>query len=351
MPAISNEEPSWAAVLNRNAGFDQRFVYAVVSTGVYCRPSCPSRRPSRKNVRFFGHWRQAEQAGFRACRRCRPNESVKNPRALEMCRTVCCYIDKHLDEPLTLEALSKQAGVSRFHLQRVFRSVVGMSPREYVDACRISSLKDRLRSGQAVTRALYDAGYGSSSRLYERSDSLLGMTPATYGRRGLGAHIRYTVVDSPLGFILIASTERGVCSIQFGSSEAELERALADEYARAVLERTGQELLPEISELLRHLSGEQPALHLPLDLRATAFQRRVWAHLRSIPYGSTQSYGQVAEAIGQPTAARAVARACASNPVAVAIPCHRVIREDGQPGGYRWGLERKKRLLAWEQAQ
>ena len=344
----SDDAQRWEAVLAHNAAHDGQFVYAVSSSGVYCRPSCPSRRPRRENVEFFLTTEQAESAGYRACLRCRPKSVTGNPQA-DGVKAICRYIEQHLDEPLTLGRLGKEFHQSPFHLQRRFKAALGITPREYADSCRLRQLKRNLQSGDSVTRAMYDAGYGSSSRLYERTASQLGMTPDKYRRGAIAATIRYTCADSPLGRMLIAATDRGICSIQFARTDGELLEGLKREFpfAGRKLDKGGLESWGRA--LLEHMRGRELNSALPLDIRATAFQRRVWAYLQSIPFGETKSYSQVAKAIGRPTAARAVARACATNPVAVEIPCHRVVREDGSMGGYRWGLDRKKNLLAMEQ--
>jgi AraC family transcriptional regulator of adaptative response/methylated-DNA-[protein]-cysteine methyltransferase len=267
-----------------------------------------------------------------------------------MVRDVCRYIEANLEESLTLAALGRQAGLSPHHLQRTFKRLLGVTPRQYADACRLGRLKARLKDRRTVTTALYEAGYGSSSRLYERASSHLGMTPATYRRGGRAVHIRYALADCPLGRLLLAATERGLCALYLGDADAPLESALAKEYPAARLERDDGRLAPWLGEVLEHLRGRRPSLDLPLDVQATAFQCRVWEELRRIPYGSTRTYREVAERLGRPTAARAVARACATNPVSVVIPCHRVVRGDGGLGGYRWGLGRKRQLLDREQA-
>jgi AraC family transcriptional regulator, regulatory protein of adaptative response / methylated-DNA-[protein]-cysteine methyltransferase len=342
------DDRRWDAVANREAASDGQFVFAVSSTGVYCRPSCPSRRPRRANVEFFLTPAEAERAGYRACLRCRPRATSGNAQSDEV-KAVCRYIEQHLDEPLTLDRLGKEFDQSPFQLQRRFKAVLGITPREYADSCRLRALKDNLRAGNSVTRAMYDAGYGSSSRLYERTASQLGMTPDKYRRGAIASAIRYTCADSPLGRMLVAATERGICSIQFGRSDGELIEGLKREFPFAARKSDDSGLKSWVGALLAHMRGEDPDSSLPLDIRATAFQRRVWTYLRSIPFGATKSYSQVAKAIGRPSAVRAVARACATNPVAVAIPCHRVVREDGSMGGYRWGIERKKTLLEMEQ--
>jgi AraC family transcriptional regulator of adaptative response/methylated-DNA-[protein]-cysteine methyltransferase len=343
------DDRRWSAVLARDAARDGEFVFAVSSTGVYCRPSCPARRPRRENVRFFIRPEQAERAGYRACLRCRPKSYSGNPESDGM-KAICRFIEQHLDEPLTLHRLGKEFRQSPFHLQRRFKAVLGITPREYVDSCRLRMLKRNLQAGDSVTRAMYDAGYGSSSRLYERTASQLGMTPDKYRRGAIAAAIRYTCADSPLGRMLIAATERGICSIQFARSDGELIEGLKREFPFAARKREEGGLQSWVGALLKHMRGKDldSSSLLPLDIRATAFQRRVWAYLQSIPFGDTRSYSQVAKAIGRPSACRAVARACATNPVAIAIPCHRVVRDDGSMGGYRWGIERKKALLAME---
>jgi AraC family transcriptional regulator of adaptative response/methylated-DNA-[protein]-cysteine methyltransferase len=337
----------WRALTARDIHFDGKFVFAVASTGIYCRPSCPARRPQRENVMFFSRPDQAEKAGFRACLRCRPRLLSGDPSS-DAVKRICRYIEQHLEGPVTLNQLGKVFRQSPFHLQRRFKMALGITPREYADACRMRKLKHNLQAGDNVTRAMYEAGYGSSSRLYEKTASQLGMTPDKYRRGAIAASIRYACADSPLGRMLIAATERGICSIQFADSDGQLIEDLKREFPFAVhkLDRDG--LQRRIETVLSKMKGRELSATFPLDIRATAFQRRVWTHLQSIPFGTTKSYVEVAKAIGQPTACRAVARACAGNPVAVAIPCHRVVHADGSMSGYRWGVERKKRLLEME---
>jgi AraC family transcriptional regulator, regulatory protein of adaptative response / methylated-DNA-[protein]-cysteine methyltransferase len=339
----------WDVVLARDAAHDGEFVFGVSTTGIYCRPSCPARRPRREKVEFFARPDQAERAGYRACLRCRPNSLSGNNQA-DSVRAICRFIEQHLDEPITLARLGKEFHQSPFHLQRRFKAVLGVTPREYADSCRLRLLKRNLQSGNNVTRAMYDAGYGSSSRLYERTASQLGMTPDKYRRGAIAASIRYAIADSPLGRMLIAATDQGVCAIQFADSDTDLLEGLKREFPFATRKADEAGLQLWTKALLAQMDGKPGDSTLPLDIRATAFQRRVWRHLQRIPFGATRSYKQVARAIGQPTAARAVARACATNPVAVAIPCHRVVRGDGALGGYRWGIGRKKALLEMEQA-
>ncbi|MBZ5719636.1 MAG: bifunctional DNA-binding transcriptional regulator/O6-methylguanine-DNA methyltransferase Ada [Acidobacteriia bacterium] len=345
-----NNDAQWHAVLERDSSRDGRFVFAVSSTGVYCRPSCPSRRPRRENVTFFHRPDEAEKAGYRACLRCRPKAAGGNSQT-EMVKAVCRYIEQHLDENVTLARLGAEFRQSPFHLQRTFKAVLGISPRAYAESCRLNQLKENLRAGRSVTHAMYDAGYSSSSRLYERTASQLGMTPDKYRRGAVAAPIRYTFANSPLGRMLVAATDKGICTIQFADSDDELEHGLKHEFPFAQRRRDDHAMQPWRDHLLRQMRGQKLHATLPLDIQATAFQRRVWAYLQSIPFGKTRSYGQVAKAIGHPTASRAVARACATNPVAVAIPCHRVVRENGDLGGYRWGVERKKALLEMEESR
>ncbi len=348
----ANSESFWHAVLARDVRLDGRFVFAVRSTGIYCRPSCPSRRPRREQVVFFARPEAAERSGFRACRRCRPGDPGGRGPQSELVRQVCHLIDKRLQEESegasSLAALSAQTGFSRHHLQRTFKRWMGISPRQYADARRLGTLKRQLKKGDDVTTALYEAGYGSSSRLYERANGQLGMTPATYRRGGQGMQIGYTIVDSPLGRLLVAATQKGISAVYLGDSDARIESALHQEYPRAEIRRDRNGLEEWVRGILKHLRGASPRLDLPVDVQATAFQRRVWEEWRAIPYGATRSYSQIARAIGRPKANRAVARACATNPVSVVIPCHRVVREDGHLGGYRWGLHRKQALLEGE---
>src|SRR5215471_4798959 len=346
--ATQPETKWWNAVLARDSGYDGEFFFAVSSTGVYCRPSCPAKRPRRENVAFFRRPEEAEKAGYRACLRCRPKSASRNPQA-DSVKSICRFIEQHLDEPITLERLGDEFGISPFHLQKTFKKALGITPKAYADSCRMKLLKQNLQTGKSVTTALYDAGYSSSSRLYERTASQLGMTPDKYRRGAIAATIRYAFANSPLGRMLVAATDKGICAIQFADTDDELAEGLKREFPFAVRKRDDESMEAWTKTLLRQMEGHKVNSALPLDIQATAFQRRVWTHLQSMPFGTTQSYGEVAKAIGQPTAARAVARACATNPVAVAIPCHRVIREDGEMGGYRWGVERKRVLLEMEQ--
>jgi len=346
-----SQDELWQAVMAKDSRFDGAFVFAVSSTKIYCRPSCPSRRPSRERVSYFRLPEAAEQAGFRACRRCHPKRTTSTDPQIEMVRRACRYIETQDETSVTLADLGEHIGISAFHLHRVFKRVMGITPRQYADACRIGRFKTRVRESGSVTGAMYDAGFSSSSRLYARAPAELGMTPATYGRGGRGAIINYTITPCSLGLLLVAATERGVCAVKLGDSDAALEADLTREYPSAKIHRADSVLSQPVDKLLNYLSGKQPDLQLPLDIQATAFQWQVWENLRAIPYGETRSYAEVAKAMGRPTAVRAVARACATNPVALVIPCHRVIREDRSLGGYRWGLERKDALLEQEKGR
>lgn len=340
----------WQAVVARDARFDGQFVFAVSSTKIYCRPSCPSRRPQRERVSFFRKPEAAEEAGFRACLRCQPRTVGAVDPQLGMVQRACRLLDELGEgEALKLPDLAQRVGVSAFHLQRTFKRVMGISPRQYLTARRFGNFKQLVREGESVTNALYDSGFNSSSRVYEQAAEELGMTPATYGRGGRGVNIDYTIAESPLGRLLVATTARGVCAVRMGDTDAELEKDLRSEFPAATIERDDVRLQDTVTTVLSHLANNKPYLDLPLDIRATAFQRQVWEHLRAIPYGETVSYADVAKALGKPGAVRAVGRACATNPVALVIPCHRVVREDKSLGGYRWGLERKQRLLDLEQ--
>lgn len=343
----------WEAVLSRDINADRDFVYAVRSTGIYCRPTCPSRRPRRDQVEFFTQAEAAERAGFRACRRCKPqlaNDAGNNPaqRIAKQVAELCRAIEMNLDGPVKLESLAAQAGASTHAVLRAFRKAMGITPRQYADAVRLRRLKGHLKKGSDVTTAMYEAGYSSPSRLYESASSALGMTPGTYLNGGKGMQIAYTIAPSPMGRVLVAATTRGISAVYLGDKDAPLERALHEEYPRAEIRRDSASLENFVGEIVHHLKGAQQQLDLPLDVQATAFQRRVWEELKKIPYGATRSYSQVARAIGRPKATRAVARACATNPVSIVVPCHRVVREDGQLAGYRWGLSKKTALLVQE---
>ena len=350
-----NEAVAWESVLHRDPSADDRFLYGVTTTGIYCRPSCPSRRPKRGNVSFFSSAEAAERAGFRACQRCTPNRSRESrDQAVDRARE---YIDQHIhdlnEERITLELLGEQSGMSPYHLQRKFKAQLGLTPAQYVRARKRERLKGELRRGETVSRATFGAGYGSSSRVYGGADAKLGMTPATYRRGGAGAQIDYVIAQTSLGALLVAATNRGVCAVTLGDDVTSLENALELEYPAATRTRLttpSSSLGAWVTDVVAAVDGERARPEIPIDVAASAFQWKVWRELQKIPFGETRSYAEIAKAIGSPKSVRAVASACANNRVAVIVPCHRVVRTDGGPGGYRWGLERKKRLLEKERA-
>lgn len=343
----AKESARWQAVLERNGQRDGVFVYGVTSTRIYCRPTCPSRRPKRDNVRFFDTPEEAAQAGFRPCQRCQPDEIETKTASIKRVEHACRLIEENLQKPLSLDELAARTGGSASHLQRTFKQITGVSPREYGEALRLKIVKGSLQDGDSIVGAQSEAGFGSRA-LYERAPGQFGMTPATYKRGGDGAQIKFVIAPCPLGFLLVAATTQGICSIMLGDTPDALETDLRVEFPQAGIQRDNGTLQVHLQTLLRHLAGKEPHLDLPLDVQATAFQRRVWRELQAIGYGQTRTYAQVAQALGEPNAVRAVARACATNPVALAIPCHRVVRTGGALAGYRWGIERKKALLAEE---
>lgn len=343
-----NDEVFWQAVVERDSAFDQRFVFAVKSTGIYCRPSCPSRRPLRKNVRFFASSELAEAEGFRACKRCH-SAPQKSHEALADLQRLCQYIEDHGDDNITVTSVSAALGLSQFQVHRLFKTFLTVTPKDYIEQYKLQVLKQRLRDERNVTDAIYAAGFSSSSVIYGRLNLQLGMTPAMYRKGGLGAQISFAMAATSLGKMMIGATDRGVCYLQFGDTDAELLQQLQQEFPRAEFTPMPRETQPEFEQwmlaLELHLTGKQPHIELPLDIRGTAFQLKVWEFLRQLPYGDVLSYQELAQAISQPTATRAVASACARNRIGVLIPCHRVIRGDGGLGGYRWGLPRKRTLL------
>lgn len=347
MRALS-DATRWAAIETRDRRFDGLFFYGVRSTGVYCKPTCPSRRPRPEQVAYFPTYQNAEAAGFRACKRCNPRDAGKPDKNIALVTKACRIMDRASDGMPSVAELSGLLGTTPANLQRMFKRITGVTPRQYAVAQRVEKFKSLIDDGSDVTGAMYDAGYGSSRSLYEKASSHLGMTPATYRRRGKGMKINYAIADCYLGRLLIAATERGVCAVSFGDDDESLIESLTSTFEAAIIRRDDAQLSEYVKSLLDYLSGAEPDLDLPLDVQATAFQSRVWEELRKIPYGSTRSYGDVAKAIGKPGASRAVASACASNSVALVIPCHRVVREDGSTSGYRWGPERKVALLAKE---
>jgi AraC family transcriptional regulator of adaptative response/methylated-DNA-[protein]-cysteine methyltransferase len=336
----------WEAVLKRDRRFEGRFVYGVRSTGIYCRPTCPSRRPNRSQVIFFPRAVSAEEAGFRPCRRCEPRELVTND--VRLVQAVCRHIETSGSDPVRTRTLGEKFNSSTSHLQRVFKRTLGISIAQYAKACRLKTFKTTVRKGSDVTSAMYEAGFGSSSRLYEASDSDLGMTPGTYRRGGAAVQIRYVTTACSLGRLLVAATDRGLCAVSLGDSDRQLISALHAEYPDAVIARDKRNLRDIVQSILRALNGSEPCPDFAIDIRATAFQRRVWEALCEIPYGTTRSYSDISRILGKPKAVRAVARACAANQLAIVIPCHRVIAQTGEVSGYRWGIARKELLLRKE---
>ncbi|WP_133649730.1 bifunctional DNA-binding transcriptional regulator/O6-methylguanine-DNA methyltransferase Ada [Paraburkholderia flava] len=332
----------WAAVTSRDTDADGTFFYGVKTTGVFCRPSCASRQPRRENVDFFASLDDARAAGFRDCKRCQPG---RLPREIEIVNRACAALDADPQQRLTLAQLSDLVHVSPFHLQRLFKRVVGVSPRQYQAAQRGAALRDALGRGTAVTRASVDAGFGSPSRMYDTAAAELGMAPSDYRRKGAGVVVHYASAPTPLGLVLVATTDKGICKIAFGDDTHALVDELRGEFANAELIEDAAQLAPFVEQIGAYLEGTRRRVDLPLDIAATAFQQRVWDALRRIPYGETRSYSEIAAEVGSPRAVRAVASACASNPVALAIPCHRVIQKGGALAGYRWGLPRKAALL------
>jgi AraC family transcriptional regulator of adaptative response/methylated-DNA-[protein]-cysteine methyltransferase len=345
-------EMRWQAVRSNDPAADGQFVYAVKTTGIYCRPSCASRVPRSDNVTFFALPAQAEAAGYRPCKRCRPRDAALSDPQAQLAQQAADYLAAHLDDSasLTLTALGDALGYAPGHIRAVFKTVLGITPRQYADGLRRQVLKTRLREGAPVTEAIYAAGYHSPSRVYEQAGDTLGMTPAAYQRGAPGATIVWATRETPLGWLLAAQTERGLCAIGLYDSLTAAETALRAEFSQATLQRDDAALGARLDAILAHVNGERAALDLPLDVRATAFQLRVWQALRTIPRGETRTYTQIAAAIGEPQSVRAVASACAHNRAAILIPCHRVIGKDGALAGYRWGVERKRALLAREAA-
>lgn len=352
-PSPASDDERWQAMLDRDPRHDRAFVYAVRSTGIFCRPSCPSRRAGREQVTFFDTAEAAVSAGFRPCKRCRPHrQDGEHDRRLAAIRQVCAAIEASEDGVPTLAELGEQAGISPHHLQRLFKAVMGVSPKQYAEAVKLGRLKSALREGESVAGALYGAGYGSSSRLYEKAPSRLGMTPASYAKGGKGARIAYTMVDLTGGDrLLVAATERGLCMVAIGNEADDLVADLRAEYPAAEIRREDAALAQWAPVVAALAEGDAPAAALPLDVRATAFQWLVWQRLQAIPRGATRTYGEIAAELGRPEAARAVGRACASNPVALLVPCHRAVGGDGKMHGYRWGIGRKRTLLERERKE
>lgn len=347
--AVTLADPRWTAVRARDAGADGRFFYSVASTGVYCRPSCGARTPRPENVSFHASRTDAEAAGFRPCKRCRPDLPPLAERQAAMVAALCRQIDD-ADTLPSLDALAASAGCSRFHLLRVFRAHTGLTPRAWAAARRAERLRERLADGASVTEAIVDAGYGSTSRVYEKSARPLGMTPRRYRAGGADTDIRFAIAQCALGALLVAASPQGVCAIALGDDADALARELQDRFPQARLSGDDADFARVVAQVVGFVEAPRIGLALPLDLRGTAFQQRVWAALRAIPPGQTLSYAELAQRIGAPAAVRAVASACAANTLAVAVPCHRVVRTDGSLSGYRWGVARKRALLDRERS-
>jgi AraC family transcriptional regulator of adaptative response/methylated-DNA-[protein]-cysteine methyltransferase len=331
--------------------FDGWFIVGVTSTGIYCRPSCPARTPRAEHMVFLPSAAAAQAAGFRACKRCRPDTVGLGQPGIDAVRRVSAYLATHADESVTLGHLARIASMSPHHLQRRFKALVGVSPREYQAAMRANRLRASLRAGSDVTSAIYEAGYGSPSRVYESAPTGKGMSLSNYRRHGAGMRIAYAIVPSTIGRVLIAATEHGVCAVKIGDNDASLIRDLKREYSAAEITADEQPRRDWVTAIADHLRGHDPSLDLPIDVTATAFQWKVWRALQRIPAGETRAYAEVARSIGNPKAVRAVARACADNPVALVVPCHRVVPQRGGVGGYRWGAGRKEQLLKAEKAR
>jgi AraC family transcriptional regulator, regulatory protein of adaptative response / methylated-DNA-[protein]-cysteine methyltransferase len=345
--ATLNENQCWDAVVQKDFHTDGQFFFAVKTTGVYCRPSCPSRTPKRSNVSFFQTTIAARVAGFRACLRCAPDGLSKRQQQTQAILQACRVIE-HQTERISLNELATTVGLSPHHFHRLFKDVTGVTPHDYFKARQIAQIGASIKNRSSVTEAIYDAGFSSSGRFYENTNAMLGMTPKAYKAKGAGEHIRASVKQSALGLVLVAATDKGICTIEFGPDAQQLLQLLRDRFKNAVIVEQDAQFDSWLTSILSHLALPKKALDLPLDIRGTAFQQQVWNALQEIPLGSTFSYAQVAHRIGKPKAVRAVATACASNVIAVAIPCHRVVRGDGQLSGYRWGVERKRQLLEQE---
>jgi AraC family transcriptional regulator of adaptative response/methylated-DNA-[protein]-cysteine methyltransferase len=343
----TEDDPRWAAVLARDPNADGKFFFSVRTTGVYCRPSCPSRHARPENVMFHGTRADAERAGFRPCKRCKPDQPSLAEQHATMVTKICRFIEKAEETP-HLEQLARQAGMSPFHFHRVFRAVTGLTPKAYTAAHRVLRTREILDRSRTVTDAAYDAGFSSSGRFYEATDRMLGMTPTSYRAGGANTEIRFAIGECSLGSILVAHSGRGVCAILLGDDPEKLLKELQDRFPRATLIGGDRNFEKLVARVVGFVEAPSTELDLPLDIRGTAFQQRVWQALRRIPAGSTRSYSEIAKKIGAPKSIRAVAQACAANSIAVAIPCHRVVRNDGGLSGYRWGIERKRELLARE---
>jgi len=341
------EAQRWQAVIQRNVQADNKFVYAVTTTLVYCRPTCSSRKPNRKNVCFFDNWQVAEQNGFRPCKRCNPQLSSTSNAKVEIIIQACKMIEKAELEP-SLNELADDVGLSPSHFHRIFKKILGITPKQYAIENRLNRMRENLPKSSTITNAVYESGYESSSRFYERATERLGMKPSVYKKGGKGKKIYYAIVPVSLGWVLIAATEKGICRIEFSDTPETLTDSIKAIFPEAELQENSPEFKIFVEKTVKFLEKPNIGMSLPLDIQGTAFQIRVWTELQKIPLGSTVNYGEIAKQIGKPKAARAVAQACAANKIAIAIPCHRVVRSDGDLGGYRWGVNRKQKILERE---
>ena len=349
-PLFATDDERWQAVLDRNPDADGAFYTCVHTTGIYCRPTCPARKPKRENVTFVDTRAEALRAGFRPCKRCKPDDLAgQAERQAEMIARACCTIEKSA-ERLTLHQLAESAGMSRFHFHRLFKKITGVTPKAYADAHRADRVRHQLSQTSTITEAIYGSGFGSNGRFYSASEKMLGMTPSDYRAGGRGTTIRFAIGECSLGLILVASTAKGVCSILMGDTPEPLISTLQGRFPNAQIVDGDEEFVQTVAAVVNYIEEPSRGLHLPLDIRGTAFQQRVWEALREVPVGMTASYSEIAARIGSPKAVRAVANACARNEIAVAIPCHRIVGKDGSLTGYRWGTERKRMLLDREHA-
>jgi len=342
--SFASEDARWRALVTRDLKADGAFLYGVRTTGIYCRPVCPSRLPKRENVQFFDNCKQAEAAGFRPCKRCTPQQPEAPNTAADAIPHACDIIERAEKEP-SLTELAKAVGLSPYHFHRLFKNTMGITPKQYIMEKRAKRLREKLQGEGTVTDAIYGSGFESSSRFYEKAEASLGMKPSEYKKGGEGVAISYAVVQSYLGWVLVAVTERGICQIDFADTPEVLKTRLKERFPKASLSRNDPHITAIVSQTVAFLEAPEPSFSLPLDVQGTAFQKRVWTALQKIKLGTTASYSEIASRIGNLKAARAVARACACNRIAVAIPCHRVLRKNGELGGYRWGLDRKQAIL------
>lgn len=339
------KEEHWQAILNRDRYYDEVIIYAVISTKIYCLPSCPSRKPKRINVLIFPNHTLAEKAGFRPCKRCLPHKNLPQQPKIKLIEQICKAIEEDITTPITLFRLATRFNFSPSYLQHTFKSIVGITPRQYIEVSRLNRFRLELKQQKNVADAIYQAGYNSSSSLYDNISFKLGMTPKTYQKHGLATEIAYSIITCDLGYLLVATTDKGICAVNIGDRQRVLIKTLTEEFNEATIIRNDSDFQDWIGFILNLITGKEANCNLPLDIRGTSFQKQVWQELQKIPYGETRTYREIANNLGKPKATRAIGNACGANPVAIIIPCHRVIRSDGSLGGYRWGIERKQKLL------